>query len=67
MSNQVSSAGATYPRAALVKRAIRSVRASGVDVASIEFRPDGTLRLSSNAAPAGSETDFDRWNAAGLL
>lgn len=59
---------ATYPRASDVRRAILVAQRSGLDIASLEIRPDGTIRLgSANAEPSKAPSDFDLWEARGSL
>lgn len=51
-----------------ISRAVAAVQASGIPIASIDLRPDGTIRLSSAvAADPAEETEFDRWDKAGKL
>lgn len=48
-----------------VRRAIDAVKAGGLAIASVEIRPDGTIRLSSlEAAAASSGADaFSEWES----
>jgi hypothetical protein len=51
-----------------ISRAVAAVQASGIPIASIDLRPDGTIRLSSAVAADPAEaTEFDRWDKAGKL
>ena len=55
------------PRAKSVRKAellrlMDAVRAGGLAVASVEIRPDGTVRLAAAEAAAASD-DFDKWES----
>jgi hypothetical protein len=56
-----------YARAHELKRAIEAARANGIDVATVDLLPDGTIRLSRPFAAPPAANEFDRWNAAGKL
>lgn len=45
-----------------IVRAVRAVRAAGLEVASTEIAPDGTIRLIHSAeAQAQHSSPFDEW------
>lgn len=46
-----------------LKRAVDAAQKSGLDIGTVEIRPDGTIRLRTvGATSGGSETVFDQWN-----
>jgi hypothetical protein len=58
----------TYPRKIEIERAVAAAKACGVDVASVEVAPDGTIKVSeARGAVSQSLSEFDRWDAAGRL
>ena len=58
----------SYARTTEIRRAVQTVRATGIDVASVDLLPDGTIRLSrAETEGRRSATEFDRWDAAGRL
>jgi hypothetical protein len=53
---------AHYATPAKVRKMVELARECGIDVRSIEFSPDGTVRLAEVVAPdPGPQTDFDRF------
>ena len=46
-----------------VRRAVDAMRQCGIDVVSIEFAPDGTIRLTSAQATAATppRDEFEKW------
>lgn len=45
-----------------LKRAVDAVQKVGLDIGSVEIRPDGTISLRTLAAVSGQpETIFDTW------
>jgi hypothetical protein len=52
-----------YPRKAVVDRLVKAARAAGVDVAGIEFSPNGAIRLIEARAIPQPQNDFDRYEA----
>ena len=63
-----SRAERTFARATEIRRAVQTVRATGIDVATVDLLPDGTIRLSRADATGRAPTgEFDRWDAAGRL
>ena len=58
----MTAARSTYPRKAVIERAIAAARAGGIKVGGIEVDPDGTIRiLGETDAPTASS--FERWQA----
>ena len=58
----------SYARTTEIRRAVQTVRATGIDVSSVDLLPDGTIRLSrGETGGRPSATEFDRWDAAGRL
>ena len=58
----------SYARTTEIRRAVQTIRATGIDVTSVDLLPDGTIRLSrTEAANRPSTGEFDRWDAAGRL
>lgn len=67
MGNQTR-AERNYACTTEIRRAVQTVRATGVDVTSVDLLPDATIRLSrAEAAGRPSTGEFDRWDAAGRL
>lgn len=57
-----------YPRKVEIVRAVAAAKACGVDVASVEVAPDGTIKVSEARGAVNQPlSDFDRWDAAGRL
>lgn len=57
-----------YPRTSEIQRAVAAAQACGVNVASVEVAPDGTIRVSEAAEHQSQHlSEFDRWDAAGRL
>jgi len=57
-----------YPRKIEIERTVAAAKACGVDVASVEVAPDGTIRVSETRAASHQQlSEFDRWDAAGRL
>jgi hypothetical protein len=55
-------AKAEYPTKAQIARTVEAARAAGIDVASIEVRPDGTIVVADvRTAPAAPQNDFERY------
>ncbi len=51
-----------------VVRAVRSAKAAGLLIDTIDLLPDGTVRVSSGAVHEAADlTDFDAWARAGKL
>jgi hypothetical protein len=42
-----------------VTRAVKAVRAAGVQVAKVEIRPDGTITIGTGAADKAGQTNDD--------
>lgn len=57
-----------YPRRAEITRLVQAARATGVNVGSIDVRPDGSIRINTDSgAIERPDTEFDRWDKAGRL
>lgn len=58
-----------YPSKAQITRTVQAARATGLNVASVDVQPDGTIRVSSTpvAAANGGHSLFDQLNEAGKL
>lgn len=55
--------GATFRQADLT-RAVKAVRAAGLEVATTVIDPDGTIRLLHHADATGATSaPFDKWKA----
>lgn len=49
-----------------VTRAVRAVKAAGLDVSGVEVRPDGTIKVkvgTSQDKPLAAVAPFDTWKA----
>lgn len=56
-----------YPTKSAVERAVRQARKCDLDVAAIEMRPDGSVRILLPGAFAAPADEFERWENAGKL
>lgn len=55
-------AKASYPTKAQIMRAVDAAREIGIDVVSIEVRPDGSIRVEDGRArPAAPINDYERY------
>lgn len=50
-----------YPSKAEIARVVGAARASGIDVAGLEVRPDGAIRLFESRASPTVQSVFDLW------
>jgi hypothetical protein len=52
-----------YPRKAVIDRLVKAARDCGVDVAGIEFSPNGSIRVLEARAIPQPQNDFDRFES----
>lgn len=52
-----------YARKAEIDRLVKAAKACGMDIAGIEFHPNGGIRLLEARAIPQAQNDFDRWEA----
>lgn len=59
---------AGYPGKVAVRQAIEWAREFQLDVAGVELKPDGTIRvLDARAFPAAPADEFSKWDQEGKL
>lgn len=59
---------AAYPGKVAIRHVVEAAKAAGLDVAGIEVSADGSIRImEARAVPSPATSEFDKWNAAGLL
>ena len=52
-----------YPSATAITRAVNVAKKCGLDVAEIEVKPDGSIRVGEARAASQPSNDFDRWES----
>ena len=56
-----------YARPAVIARMITALRASGFEPTTLDFLPDGTVRVSRMTTEEAPRSEFERWDARGAL